>query len=299
MKFNTLLFTAFSSLIFTLISCKKETNSTETPNTTTPADSSYLSVIYDIFQNGAIVDTVASMTYFYDANKRVSKLKDSVWNPTIDYKTETTIYFYHGTDTLPYRSTQTTVWVAARPDEIINSFYFYNAAGLRVKDSVIAPSYHYVALQQYQPDKIISSRVDSFFSPPAYNFFYKENRKDTATLDANGNVISNISRHGTTEIYRSTVTYDNHPTPSAKLSNAKTLALFPTGETLFMEMSQKNNRLKIVETYTLNNQPPITNYEDDLTGKYIYKTNGYPSKITVTDPSTGEINIASFTYISL
>jgi hypothetical protein len=168
-----------------------------------------------------------------------------------------------------------------------------------VKDSVIAPSYHYVALQQYQPDKIISSRVDSFFSAPAYNFFYSENRRDTAILDAGGNVISNISRRGTAYVYRSTVTYDNHPSPFIKLSNAKTFALFPTGETLFMEMPQKNNRLKILETSTLNNQPPTIRYDEDLTGKYTYKTNGYPSKITTIDPSTGEISIAAFKYISL
>ncbi len=299
MKFSSFLLTAFACLTFSFVSCKKEGSAVENPNTITPGDSSYLSVIYDIYKNGSVSDTDASMIYSYDASKRVIKLKDSAWHPTFDYRTATTVYFYQGNDTLPYKSTQTTVWYAAKPDQVINSFYYYNTAGLRIKDSVITPSNHYVALQQYLPGKIVSSRVDSFFSAPTYNYYYTETRKDTAIQDVSGNVISNVSRRGTAYVYQSTVTYDNHPSPFIKLSNSKTLALFPTGETLVMEMPQTNNRLKILETSSLHGQTPIVQYNNDLTGKYIYKANGYPAQITITDPATGEINIVVFTYTAL
>jgi hypothetical protein len=300
MKLNILVLAIVTLFASGLSSCKKDSGSSDTPPVPGVAgDSSYLSVIYFIYKNGGVADTAAAQIYSYDASKRLIRLKDSVWNPTSDYRTVTTVYSYTGTDTLPYRSTETTVWYLPQPNQVVNSFYFYNTTGLRIKDSVIAPTRHYVATQQYPAGKIISYRTDSIFSGAGNSFSYKEIRKDTALTNTDGNVTYNISYRGTAYIYRSTVTYDNHPNPFMKPSNAKTLALFPTGETLIMEMPQRYNRLKIVETSSYNNQTPIVQYDNDLTGKYTYKTNGYPAQISVTDISTGETEIASFKYTAL
>lgn len=121
-------------------------------------------------------------------------------------------------------------------------------------------------------------------------------RLDTAATDQAGNLISykGWSADPTPVlIRRSTFTYDNKPNPFAILSNYKTLEIFPGGETFIDEMQAKNNRLHANEKDAYGN----VTFDEDLTGRYIYKSNGLPA--SVSQPGFGGTFKTIFIYRSL
>ena len=299
----------FLFIIF-ITSCQKEI-SPDNRNTLLPnasADSNYLYKMYYIEDDGIAIDTTDIYTYMLDDLKRVTQLIDSSDDNTsqllLPYNL--TQYYYHGSDTLPYKYLQT-----AAPDNLwdfdtSSIFFTYNNAGLVISDSFnsidhgISGDYFNMAVgtYQYSGNMIFGSKniVDRQNGNTAN---YTE--RDTAQTDANGNIISNIRRRETSvsTVGYSTITWDNNPSPFAKLSNFRTVGIFPFGETFFNELPGKNNRLHITEHKISNGGSPF-DYEEDLTGKYTYNASGYPTQIIDTDPSTpGVIYKIIFVYKSL
>ncbi|MEO5943660.1 MAG: hypothetical protein ABIP30_07065 [Ferruginibacter sp.] len=257
-------------------SCQKgisEENSIIPPSTT-KADSGYLSKIYFIDISGGSNDTAGDFRYVYDSQKRVINIIDSSYD-TFDYSIETYTYSYNGTDTLPSSVTVVTKFQNNQPDLWLERYFYYNSIGQRIKDSTFS---------NYQ-DNIIEN-----YKYTSGNIYMEGRGKalgglpiifDTATLDPNKNIISNVKWYNNYKTV-STVTYDNHPSPFAKLSNYKALEVFPFGETFFYEMPQKNNRLAITESVTFNGNPQ-SDFDEDLTGKYSYRADGYPTQIIAPD----------------
>jgi hypothetical protein len=293
------------ALIFIFVTgfaaCQKEISvETPLPPSGLIVDSNYLSKIYDIAIDGGIADTFNITTYTYDANKRVIRMR--VLSTSIsDPEFEDQQYFYNGSDTLPFKAIFFSGGHGAtfQLDTTISYFYF-NSLGQRIKDSVIQMNngarltyslYYY----QYAGDKIFGFAKDSSvdFSGSFVNRIF-----DTATV-LDGNIVFNVKHDDYARTIVSSFSYDHQPSPFAKLSNFKTYSIFPFGETLYDQMPQINNRLKAREEI-FNNGISFYIYDEDLTGKYLYKPNGYPYEIYYPDPlDPASIYKVSFVYGSL
>jgi hypothetical protein len=297
MKLIRLLLTA---VIITagISSCQKEITEDATapiPPNIIP-DSNYLSKMYEIGIERGITDTVEIWTYTYDANKRVILLSDSSDVIGASYVANWQ-YFYNGNDTIPYKSIYTVLGPGYNSADSLISYFYYNASGQRIKDSVIdqngtANDYR-KNFYQYLPGKIYGISKDSTYNGFAYVVYLTF---DSATV-VNGNILYNKKYfYSSADSVISTFTYDDKPAPFERLSNFKTFEMFPFGETFFYEMPQNNNRLKANEFSS------GTGYlfEEDFTGKYIYKSNGYPSQIYYPDPADPAlIYKISFVYKAL
>lgn len=272
-------------------------------------DSNYLDKIIYTTTVGNLTDTDFIQIYNYDAQKRVVSLVDSIKTVSGIIENYTVKYSYNGNDSLPNKKFE--IYTLISPSIInkdtIITFYNYSLAGLKLKDSALrffhkisTSSGNYdefskeITTYQYVVNKISGKTTNTTL----YNTFNTNvgipySTFDTATFDIAGNLIRNERSDSLNQLFRtSTFTYDNKPNPFARLSNYKTLEVFPSGETFIDEMQAKNNRLHAVE-----GNLPFISYDDDLTGKYEYKTNGYPKQIIETDGI--RINKTIFIYKSL
>ncbi len=299
MKIATKLFAVILIFAISFTACQKEISVDTLPPAGSVADSNYLDKIYDIEIDGGVADTFNIWTYTYDANKRVIRMK--AVSAEIGYpEFSDNQYFYNGSDTLPYKS----IYIYGdgntfQLDTTISYFYF-NSLGKRIKDSVLLLSNgtsltYSLNYYQYSGDKIYGLAKDSTID---YSGTYVNKTFDTATV-LNGNIVFNVKHGDYSRTVISSFNYDDKPSPFAKLSNSKTYIIFPSGETLHKHMPQINNRLKVREE-SFNNGISYYLYDEDLTGKYLYKPNGYPYQIYYPDPSDPSfIYKVSFVYKSL
>ncbi|MFZ1528373.1 MAG: hypothetical protein WAT19_06470 [Ferruginibacter sp.] len=287
-----------------MFSCQKEMdeNSLLNPPVTNLLDSNYLDIIYEIDSIAGVNDTFGRWIYEYDNQKRVASLTEyDNYSGMIDGK-DIYRYFYNGNDSLPFKTLNYNYNLVNNIWELGDSsltMYYYNAQGRNIKDSLVTfnqngPSQYIVKRYEYAGQNIYMEELFylSTSSIPVIS------RRDTAVLDLNGNirfskkyaVYNNVS----TLDYTSEFTYDNKPSPFKKLSNFSSLVVTPFGETFFYEMQGTNNRLRAneINAFTGNG------YTEDLTGKYSYLPNGYPSRI-VDEYAPDSISIVSFKYRSL
>ncbi len=306
---------AILSIIIILSSCQKEISIESGTNPNPPvstADTNYLSKIYYTYFDGVSLDTSEIFTYAYDNNKRVVLLTDTSNYPNPNYLYFKTQYFYNGTDTLPYKSTRFEHHNTLGIEYIdtATTFIFFNTAGQKIKDSVINQFQDLstyvnkaIAVHQYTyaPSKIYGATKTILF----YTLGGSVNDNDvtdTATLDVKGNIISNIkNRYDAASLLVekvvSTFTYDANPSPFARLSNFKAYMVFPSGETLFEDIVQNNNRLHTIE---ITSGSFSHYYEENFTGQYLYRPDGYPKEIYGLDNSApGSYARLIFIYKSL
>ncbi len=316
MKAKFLIIAAIISLSFCFSGCEKESSverGVVIPVVTNlVVDSNYLDRIIYTTTVGSITDTSFTQIYQYDASKRVVSLTDSI-KPTISTSENFTIkYFYNGNDTLPFKKIEigttlsTTPFINNRDTSIF--FYQYSTTGIKIKDSILKFFHHInvngsgndyvdfykeVIIYQYASSIIYGHTINKLlYSNTSTNVGTSLHIYDTATTDFSGNLITNKKYDSANVLFlTSTFTYDNKPNPFARLSNYKTISVFPSGETFINEMQAKNNRLRAVE---IGNGLGSNN---DLTGKYQYNVNAYPKQITETDP-TGTYKII-FIYKTL
>lgn len=246
---------------FLLQSCQKElSEEAGTSSIIQQSDSTYLSKIYLIGDAGVSNDTLDIKTYNYDNLKRVVSLVDTS-KDLYNVLQQSYYYYYHNTDTLPYKTVLYEVHAYDPANTMLEHdtttrFHLFDNAGRNIQDSVItAKSNHYsgggyyynvsIHSYSYAPDKIYGNR-HTLLLPGSYPV---PDRKDTASLDAAGNIIHNVSwsynmiTSSWDLLYTSDFTYDTKPSPFSLLSNFKTFGVFPNGETFLTELPQRNNRL--------------------------------------------------------
>ncbi len=286
--------------LLTSTSCKKDSNPN---NSTNPTDDNYLSRYYFLYDDGSgTAELEESISYSYDNLKRVTIMLDSTtYNPSGNLLPfSRSEYFYNGNDLLPYKQVITTHPDSNPEYDTLVSFYTYNSAGKLVTDSTLSATHSggydyytkFIRSYQYNGTTATSSNIITTTNSGGT---YVSTMTDNAQLDQNGNIIQNTRDRGS-EIVQSTITWDNNPSPFAKLSNFQTFAIFPFGETFFYEMPKTNNRLHITET-TTGGSPHF--YEEDFTNKYTYNTDGYPVQILDNDPTTpGAYSKVVFEYRS-
>jgi hypothetical protein len=294
--YKKITYLVFLSILFT--ACQKEASFEQGNNPVVPVttpDSNYLSKIYEIENDGITVDTIGISTYFYDAGKRVTLLTDSsISNSGVFFVRKKHQYFYNGTDTLPIKSIMEETDGFGSQTYTTTTFFYYNAAGQKTGDSaimtlppVVAPLERYVRVNSYQytTGEIYGTGVSRsiYAGSPATTDYIS---KDTAKLDARGNVIKNTKIKTVPGLVLadttiSVMTYDGNPSPFARLSNYKAYIVFPFGETFSHEFVQKNNRLRMTETMsgTIGHS-----FDEDFTGFYSYRPDGYPKGIFIPDP---------------
>lgn len=288
-------------------SCQKEVSiENDDPVPVVSTDSSYLDKIYYMANQGAGNDTVAIDSYQYDANKRVVSVTyredDGTSTNTLEvYATEK--HSYNGNDTLPYKMVRVE-YNDLVPNDTTVTYFTYSAIGQRIKDSSLISKHTGVStarldkkivLYQYVPGKIYGRTEDVTLadnSPIPVVTGVTSVSADTAVVDASGNIISSVrwDAGASSPSVISSFTYDNQPSPFARLSNFRAIAVFPSRETFINEMQAKNNRLHAVQS---------SGYDEDLTGKYTYHVNGYPKKIFETDIITGDTFTTLFIYKAL
>jgi hypothetical protein len=305
--------------VITFSACQKEASLENGSNPVVPVtspDSTYLSKIYKISFDGAVLDTVEITNYFYDASKRVTRLTLTGSNIPGSSIFRDEQYFYNGTDTLPYKSVNIEYLNFGAPTTYTTtSFFYYNAAGQKIADSIIQTAPNSAPLArietvnhyQYAAGKIYGTGQErSFFTNNTSSIGH--NSMDTATLDGAGNLISNRKHKQynppsafANDTIISVITYDAKPSPFARLSNYKAYTVFPSGETVYDESAQKNNRLHITET-TTGNITGYNLYDEDFTGLYTYHANGYPKEIFIPNylsTNPGNYFRFVFTYTAL
>lgn len=293
-KITKLFLSLFLIIIF--ISCQKEVddfdNIVNPPAVTN--DSIYLDKIY-VLNAGAVTDTLGIYSFTYDVQKRITGwiLTDAATGPYISYT-----YYYIGTDTVPFKS----LFIDHDPaiaDTTI-TFHSYDANGRNLQDSSIGiyptmgssiiSTYNY----NYAPGKrYCDGRIESF-QPTSIISLYR----DTATLDASGNILSCIrytdAISGTMELFsNANYTYDTKATPFARQNIFKAHQNFISNEEILLyEYMPYNQMLSYQETFVLAGTTPIN-------GNFsiIYNSNNLPVKSTQVEGT--ETSILQYTYKSL
>jgi hypothetical protein len=302
MKTKKIFISLIAIFIFSLTACKKDTISdpVPTPNATLSTDSNYISKFYSIEKYGNMIDT-ALTSYTYDNLKRVSKIIFiSKSNGIVDNK-DSTIYTYFGNDTLPIKMNyffQNNSFFAEK--DTSTSFLSYNNSNQIIKDSTIYSSKtltngNYIVRKNisnysYSLNKNYRQFSSTIIVQSQSGIGQPEIQTDTATIDANKNVTNVRSKNISGNIFPNinittritTFTYDNKPSPFSLQNVSNIFPYFPIGQNILYPLpGSKNNRLKGQDTFI--DSSGSSTYDDDFTGKYTYKANGYPFLILIQD----------------
>jgi hypothetical protein len=271
-----------------LISCQKDYTIDPLPtmtNQTTTDDSTLLSMYVEIDTTApANLDTLAKAIYSYDNLKRIIKYDwiyytNGVIASPVGLRWKN-LYFYNGTDTLPYKEIDSSYEQGSISAETIYHTYLngkiildssnngyvnkYSHLTSKTVDTVITYNYptpplvrrfgYKVTYRQFTNNNLISEK-DSLFvadystNPFTYRFYIVDNRSST---------------------------YDNFLNPLLKFNNIQPFpydGYFPKLNDY--ESQSKNNITDFIQvkrgaTGTMNNS------DEHFTTSYIYKSNGFP-----------------------
>lgn len=240
----------------------------------------YPDKIYYLYDDLGIgrMDTMEIVTVLYDAQKRVTKLE----NLYEGLRFEEHRYFYNGSEQHPSKTVHVIYEADPYSDSIV-TFHSYDGNNRKTKDSVEIHT-------QFSSNTVVTN----YSYAPGYMYGNTTgNILDTATLDANGNIIHNkkYNYSGTPGLsFESTFTYDNKPHPFARMSNFQSHNRFPLGETFYWDKFSANNFLTQVESTQ-------THVLHEVQYNYIYRSDGLPT--TVNETWDGEPGRWIFTYKNL
>lgn len=219
-------------------------------------------------------------------------MTDSLTDITATNPFNAFVYYYNGNDTLAYKTRLYTNDFSYTDTTI--TFHFYDNLGRKIKDSTLK-SYSTFPIINYYKDTIVSTYsyapgkiygITNWSAGSSASASYK----DTATLDARGNLVNNRRYRlvsgppANYELYvTSNITYNNGVSPFAKLSNFKTYIVFPFGETFYSEFAQHNNITQIDEN-TIFGPGSVYHYMENF-NNYKYNANGYPREIFTQTPA--------------
>jgi hypothetical protein len=285
--------------ISTLVSCQKEVNDNIINPVVIPVvnDSIYLDKLFDLYDTGSGVDTQEVFIFNYDAQKRIIKWEIRDFN-TNDIYTEF-FYYYSGNDSIPFKSELREYdFSGSIPDTTITYQSFDSNKRITRDSSLVSRAsgtyfYYYVTDYSYAGnEKYGYARNIQIFPAPGINY-----TKDTATLDASGNILTSKRYKdyglGYELVSTSSYTYDTHINQFAKQWINKAHQIFPFGETFIWEYMPYNNVNTQVEYIISSGPAPWMN----LTNTYTYNSKGLTSTVVTVDGTDTETII--YTYKSL
>jgi hypothetical protein len=273
MKLKQICLTLTAIATFYLSACKKETSDPQ-PQVTITADSNYLSKIYYIDSTANTSDTFITRSFSYDNLKRVT---NQLYYTSNQGYTSSIQYSYSSNDTLPVKSIA--YLSAPTGKDTLYGFYFYNLSGKKTKDSIIHKStgifnrYTEVCNYSYSTNKITGTSISYVNGSP------NESYKDTAALDANGNIVLlkeyrfNLSTNTSDLLFVINTTLDNKPSPFTKLTSTYAEQIFPAGNdpAEFIAYPQQNNFTSNIVNHYNNG---IVSFTETFDIQYKYNTNG-------------------------
>ena len=307
-------------IVFTLIfatgfsACQKEISADTLPSAGTAADSNFLDRMYFIDSTTGFKDTFVFYTYMYDNHRRLLNISHYYNFLTGIEPSKSQYFFYNAADTLPFKRAEYDYTEAHRYSnqhliDTIISLYQYDGLGRKTFDSThetdhfdIAGSYgvefrkrishfSYVASEVYVQKT--ATRLGGT-NPTQYSITLT----DTAYLDAADNLVSLKSYSSIMPgmYILGTFSYDNHPSPFAKLSNFASLDFFNISELNWPMLKSRNNP-QLVLTKIIGGSG---GFYQDYSNMYKYNANGYPLRIVQPD-SLGGPNyfITEFKYRKL
>ncbi len=186
-------------------------------------------------------------------------------------------------------------------DSSVSSQKSYSVLNGSIQRNVFKTVQYY----SYAGNKVYGFKQSGVLVNSSGNYITEYVAKDTAMLDAAGNVITASHRivynNPVEEMYRvSAMVYDNNPSALSKLNIAETRSIFEDHYTDVQPgLTHKNNILKITETtyYNTTGSTPSTETED-YTGKYNYNPCGLPGFLNII-LTAGNANKQVFIYRSL
>ncbi|RYY68736.1 MAG: hypothetical protein EOO13_11495 [Chitinophagaceae bacterium] len=293
------LFTVAAS--FLIISCQKDfviEDDLDLPVVTD--DSNYLDKVYHVLSNGTVSDTFVTQSYHYDNSRRVTSIvvidKPSTLHPHINNTSKQEwVFSYNGTAMLPFKTSYilNSTAPSSSSNDTLNTFHFFNAADIKLKDSIVyesrsttaatglfhtveklVSSYSYSGNNRYS----ISNSTTSYIFPSQPDFSYS--LRDTVVTDNRGNAVSfkQYEVGSGQPINDEQYTYESSVSPMTKLNVNKALSLTSVDTTIYPVVQTYNNRAK---TQWATFIPAIPYQSQELAGKYILNTAGFPSQINM------------------
>jgi hypothetical protein len=260
--------------ILTLVSCQREVDDTPTDPSSTdhPLLSKFVEVD-TVFTTPT--DTQYSIQFKYDAQKRVTEsVTKSYFNyPLIDIETEK--YFYNGTDTLPFKAI---AYYTDAVNNYIDTVFLFYSNGLIRKDSTISTNTTTGTFFGIDVKEFTAAGNNTLLAKRSYytrNTSVPDDTYNTTYLKTynNGNIAIQedadqdawSTQYGFYEL-----TFDNHPNPFYRVKLP-----YPI---IVDALVQKNNLLSHKQwSYS----PPLD--QDHHTYSYVYKANGYPELVRITE----------------
>lgn len=301
-------------------SCQKEINVESGNNPFPPSgnvkDSNYLDKLYFIDSIAGSKDTLVFYTYLYDTNRRLLNISHYYSHLTSlgPNLSKSQYFFYNGTDTLPFKRAEydyeeALFYSSQYLVDTSISMFKYDGLGRKTFDSTHETDHFDFA----GSNGVEFRKIISHFSYNARNVYvqktatrlggtnpvvYSNTFTDTAFFDATDNLIS-LKSYGSIMpgmYILGTFTYDNHPSPFAKLSNFASLDFFKTSE-LFWPLLQSRNNPQLVLSEIIGGSG---GFYQDYTNMYTYNTDGYPLRIVQPDSLGGpNYYITEFKYRKL
>jgi hypothetical protein len=285
MKTKYLFFIFLAAGVFYLSSCQKELSyeigtTQNFIDSTNLIDSNYLDKIFIRDSSGNTIDS-SVLIFNYDAQKRLKNVI-SKGNLTAPDSTVFVNFFYNGTDTLPYRTTDGLA--------TFDYYFYYDSNGKRIKDSTVefgttgnGSDFIKVDYYTYAGSAVyVKSYTNGYI---AGSVTYSGN--DTLSLDSRGNITSakvyrlNIFSGGLdTSVINSSI-FDNKLSPFTKASSFR---VFIFSYNLSYEQS--------INMFTVNNliSNTVNYYQQSFSSGQVsnfsnsYTPNGYlKSSIEITD----------------
>jgi hypothetical protein len=301
------------------VSCQKELHGDNNVIILTPPppgaipDSEYLDRIYFIDSAAVEKDTLLFQTYLYDSNRRLLNISYYYYYPTSmgSGLNKSQYFFYNATDTLPFKRAEYDYKEALQysSQALIDtsvSFFQYNAAGKKRFDSTLETDHNYsngsnvvefrkeVSRFTYDGDNVYVQKTSSRLggtNPIQYIITFT----DTGYFDAAGN-LTTLKSYGSNVpgMYTlGTFTYDNHPSPFAKLSNFASIDFFKIFEPSWPLLQSRNNPQQVLRNLI----GGTSVFYQDYTNRYNYNANGYPLRIVQPVSTTsGNFKLIEFRY---
>ena len=307
MRINLLPFCATALSLVFFCSCQKELSpdaSAPVNTFTTTADSNYLSKQTFVQRHPVAIDTGATY-YHFDSQKRVISISfRDLGSTNLPVRHDTTNYFYHGNDTLPYKE----IYVDIFPSESDSTerYMTYNSVGKLVNDSIIYSSgfgSNYNRVKQigkytYNGNKIFRESHETILFDPG-GVVGLIDTQDTVTLDSRGNALTlhEIQYDAPGSIYSdylNTFTYDQNPSPYLKLNINNIFPVVFGGDYEYEQIGSRNNRIYWREEIA--GGTPGGNVNFDAAGDYSYFPSGFPVMMLNPDINPGEYEKFLYEY---
>lgn len=279
------------TMIFFFNSCKKEPSTDLPPGTVDTSKNNVDTLLYKFIEIDttklAGLDTMVQIEYSYDLKKRISQIKQYVFdiiNQNGLPRLSSTKFIYAGNDGLP--SIRVTEQSSTFPASLDTTFLFYNSGSSLSKDSTrlildTSPGYSYVRKQEYlyNVNQTTVIRTDYYTTPISVT---------TTTITSKYTSGGNVALYHSVNNYQSNVdqnfTYDNHPNPFNIKGTIGYIVLTDlSGLTVFTNMGSINNFTSLDNLYV----DYAAHIYNSYSFSYIYRSNGFPESVYFYESTPG------------